>query len=78
MKSWPEWNDEELANEAQIGIRGQGAVVESTRRLRAQLEAAGESSDVYSRRMWWLNIILAFLTLVQVIAVVPVIASWFR
>jgi hypothetical protein len=70
-KPWKDWTDDELADDADTGTRGQGAVVESTRRFRA-------SSDSYSRRMLCLTIVLAVLTLVQVIAVVPVIKGWFN
>lgn len=66
-----DWTDDELAAEAQTGTRGQGAVVEAMRRLR-------ESNDTYSQRMFWLTIVLTLLTLVQAIAVVPVIKGWFK
>jgi hypothetical protein len=33
-KPWKEWTDTELADEAQQGVRGQGAVIEMMRRLR--------------------------------------------
>jgi hypothetical protein len=33
-KPWKEWSDTELADEAQQGVRGQGAVIEMMRRLR--------------------------------------------
>jgi hypothetical protein len=77
-KPWKDWTDDELAREAEIGSRGQGAVVESTRRLRDRVDAFSASSDKYSARMLWLNIILTVLTLVQVIAVIPVIKGWFK
>jgi hypothetical protein len=38
QKSWWDWTDEELATEAQASMRGQGALVESMRRLRASTE----------------------------------------
>jgi hypothetical protein len=44
QKSWWDWTDEELAAEAQASMRGQGALVESMRRLRA-------STEIHS---WWL------------------------
>jgi hypothetical protein len=34
QKPWNEWADAELADEAQQGLRGQGAVVEMMRRLK--------------------------------------------
>ena len=54
-KPWVDWTDEELANEAQTGIRGQGAVVEATRRLRV-------STEKYSWALIFLTVILIFLT----------------
>jgi hypothetical protein len=70
-KPWKDWSDDELSDEADEGRRGQGAVVEATRRFRV-------SSDKYSRRLVVLTVILTVLTLIQAIAVVPVIKEWFR
>jgi hypothetical protein len=79
---WRALSDEQLARIAQDGLQGQGAPVEAMRRLRVALESASRKSDTYSRRMLWLTIVLAVLTLVQVIAVLPTIISfvrsWFR
>jgi hypothetical protein len=61
---------------AQEGLQGQGTLVEAMRRLRVSIERAGERSDRYSRLMLWLTIILAILTFVQVIAVLPTIKAW--
>jgi hypothetical protein len=44
-KPWKEWTDDELAKEAQTGLRGQAAVVESTRRLRVVIEASGDCAS---------------------------------
>ena len=78
---WRALSDEKLARIAQDGLQGQGAPVEAMRRLRVALETASRKSDTYSRRMWWLTIVLAALTLVQAIAVLPTIVSvarsWF-
>jgi hypothetical protein len=59
------------------GLQGQGAPVEAMRRLRVAIEQLSAKSDTYSRRMWWLTIILTVLTLVQAIAAIPVIKAWF-
>jgi hypothetical protein len=48
------------------------------RRLRVAIEQSGAESDTYSRRMFYLNIIVTALTLAQAIAVVPVIRAWFN
>ena len=56
QKSWWDWTDEELATEAQASMRGQGALVESMRRLRA-------STEIHS---WWLvffTVVLLVLTI---------------
>jgi hypothetical protein len=79
---WRALSDEKLARIARDGLQGQGAPVEAMRRLRVALETASRKSDIYSRRMWWLTIVLAALTLVQAIAVLPTIVSlvrsWFK
>lgn len=72
---WRALSDEKLARVAQDGMQGQGAPVEAMRRLRVAIETGSTKSDTYSRRMLWLTIVLAVLTLVQVIAVVPSIVS---
>jgi len=48
-RPWKDWSDEELAVEAQTGLRGQGAVVESLRRHR---EALIEESRSATRLSW--------------------------
>ena len=55
QKSWWDLTDEELAAEAEASMRGQGALVESMRRLRASIEI----------QSWWLvffTVVLAVLT----------------
>ena len=74
---WTELTDDRLAAIAQQGLQGQGAPVEAMRRLRVAIEQSSAKSDTYSRRMFWLNIILAVLTFVQAIAAIPVIKAWF-
>lgn len=73
---WTELTDDKLARIAQDGLQGQGAPVEAMRRLRVAIEQSSAKSDIYSRRMFWLNVILAVLTLVQAIAVIPQIKAW--
>jgi hypothetical protein len=72
---WRKLSDEELARIAQDGLQGQGAPVEAMRRLRVAMETS-------SRQMFWLTIVLVFLTLVQVVAAVPAIVAlvkpWFN
>jgi len=73
---WTELTDEKLARIAQDGLQGQGAPVEAMRRLRVAIEQSSAKSDVYSRRMFWLTVILTVLTVVQVIAAIPIIKAW--
>jgi hypothetical protein len=73
---WSELTDEKLARIAQEGLQGQGAPVEAMRRLRVAIEQSSAKSDVYSRRMFWLTVILTVLTVVQVIAAIPIIKAW--
>ncbi len=73
---WTELTDEKLARIAQDGLQGQGAPVEAMRRLRVAIEQSSAKSDIYSRRMLWLNIILTVLTVVQVIAAILTIKGW--
>ena len=74
---WMKQSDDDLARIAQDGLQGQGAPVEAMRRLRVAIEKSNVESGIYSRRMFWLSIILGFLTLVQAIAAVPTITAWF-
>ena len=60
----------QLADEAQAGMRGQGAIVEAMHRLTVRLDAFSKSSDRYSSRMFWLSMILLVLTMVQAAAVI--------
>ena len=74
---WMKQSDDDLARIAQDGLQGQGAPVEAMRRLRVAIEKSNVESGIYSRRMFWLSVILGFLTLVQSIAAVSTIAAWF-
>ena len=53
---WQGQKWEELASEAQTGLRGQGAVVEAMRRLTDRLDAFSKSSDIYAKGMLRLTI----------------------
>jgi hypothetical protein len=74
-EEWRHLSEEKLARIAQDDLQGQGATVEAMRRLRLAIETASSKSDTYSRRMLYLTIVLAVLTLVQTIAVAPTIVS---
>ena len=70
MTEWSDHDWKQLADEAQAGLTGQGAVVEAMHRLTDRFDAFSASSDRYSKRMYWLNIILLFLTVVQAAGVI--------
>lgn len=65
-KPWKDWVDEELANEAQKGLTGQGAQVEMMRRLRDAMLAQLEGSN---RPAWvgiGLGVVMAVAAIIQV------------
>jgi hypothetical protein len=45
MTRWTDKTDDELAEDAQTGLRGQGAIVEALRRHRSTLEKLDRSSS---------------------------------
>lgn len=59
-------NDEELAEQADNGLRGQGALVEMMSRLRKSLVDLDNATTRYSQILVWLTIILVILTLTLV------------
>ena len=65
-KPWPEWTYEELAREAQTGTRGQGAVVEASRRLIVVVQASSDSADKLAAQVITLTNTLRTLTWVLV------------
>jgi hypothetical protein len=73
---WTDLPDDQLAKIAQDGLQGQGAPVEAMRRLRIAIERASSESDKYSRRMYWLTVVVTLLTLIQVAALLPAIWDW--
>jgi hypothetical protein len=67
---WQRQSWEQLASEAQTGMKGQGAVVEAMRRLTDRLDAFSKSSDIYAKRMLWLTIVILGFTIVQIVVAV--------
>jgi len=64
-KPWTDWTDAELADEAQTGLRGQGAVVETLRRHREALVKQQESTNRLQRTtnlLTWALIVFALVT----------------
>jgi hypothetical protein len=45
QQPWAEWTADELANDADTGTRGQGAVVEASRRLIVATQSAGDCAS---------------------------------
>lgn len=60
-RAWKDWRDDELADEAQTGVRGQGAVVEALRRLR-------ESTNRLTWALIVLTIVMVILMVVQILS----------
>ena len=54
------WTDEKLADEAQVGRRGQGAIVEMLRRLREALLEQQRSANRLTWVILFLTVVLAF------------------
>ena len=54
-KPWEDWTDEELANEAQSGVRGQGANVEAIRRLREAVRREQHATTILT----WVLVVFA-------------------
>jgi hypothetical protein len=67
---WQRKEDDELIREAQIGLSGQGAVVEMMRRLRDSLLRQQQATDRLSKWMLWLTIATVMLAIVEAIAAV--------
>jgi hypothetical protein len=67
------YRDDELPD-----IAGEGSGVEMIGRLKMALEQSSKESAIFSRRMFWLSVVLGFLTLVQAIAAAPTIVGWFH
>lgn len=55
QKPWEDWTDEELANEAQLGLRGQGANVEAIRRLREAVRREQHATTILT----WVLVVFA-------------------
>lgn len=67
---------DKLVVDAQDGMRGGGAHVEAMRRVVLSVNRFSDSSDKYSRRMWWLTIAIGFLAVVQTIPALKTIKEW--
>lgn len=67
MDEWMALSEERLATAAQQGPHAQ---VEAMRRLRVVIEQASAKTEVYLRRMFWLNITLATMTFALAIVAV--------
>ena len=73
-KPWEDWADEELANEAQAGVRGQGATVEAIRRLREAVRKEQRATTILTWVLVGFAVIQAALTLLP--PILPAIRSY--
>jgi len=64
MKPWKDWTWDELATEAQTGTRGQGAVVEASRRLTERMDASSDCAATQNAQMIKLTNALRVYTIV--------------
>ncbi len=67
MDEWTALSEERLATAAQQGPHAQ---VEAMRRLRVAIEQASARTEVYLRRMFWLNITLTTMTFAMALVAV--------
>lgn len=58
--------DNELVDEAQVGLRGQGAVVEAMNRLKDSVIKQSESTNKLNKRLLYFTIAIFGLTALQV------------
>jgi hypothetical protein len=65
-KEWKDWTDEELANEAQAGVRGQGALVEAMRRLRDGSIEQQNTANRLATKIYWLTWAMLAAVVVQI------------
>ena len=64
---WEKLNDKELADAAQLGLQGQGAVVEAMARLRRELVKQQRATNWFTVALVVLTVVLVALTIVLVI-----------
>ena len=67
---WSRFTDVGLADEAQQGLRGQGATVEMMRRLREATTKQQEAMNTLTKWIVGLTVTLVALTVVQVAVIV--------
>ena len=68
---WEELSDNELADAANRGLGGQGAVVESNRRLRVELVKQQESTNRLTWALVWFTLVLLILGAIQIYLIWP-------
>lgn len=69
-KDFQRASDKDLVEEAQLGLRGQGAVVEMMSRLRKDIDNLDKTTAVYSKIIIVLTIVMLILALIQVIVTI--------
>lgn len=63
-------SDKELGEEAQVGLRGQGAVVEMMGRLKETITNLNKTTALYSKIIIFLTIGIGILAVLQLIATI--------
>jgi|GEM_PF-4361015 len=76
MTDFRERTDEELAKDADLGLRGQGSVVEMMNRLKRSIENLDRSSAKLGKRVIWLTVVILVLTAIMAIPVVLQAYHW--
>ena len=58
---------DKLADAANSGLSGQGAVVEAGRRMVAAIERADKTASKLSQHIYWLNIVIVACTVIMTV-----------
>lgn len=72
-----QWTWEELIKSAQDGLKRSGAAIEAMRRVVVSVDAFSQSSDRYSKRIWWLSVVIGVFAAVQAVAAIDSIRKMF-
>ncbi len=74
VNEWQKKTDDELVDEAQTGLRGQGAAVEMTRRLRDSLVKQLKATNRLTK---WIRVLtFSLLVITAVIAWLTAVVAW--
>jgi hypothetical protein len=74
---WKDYSFDELANEAHVGLRGQGAAVEAMRRLIMTMQASGDCTATQNAHLITLTRAIRTLTVALfAVGVIQVLLMW--